>query len=175
MIAFRVDAPAVPDPRPADWLGWRCWLDPPHRRMPNCSSCATRSRCCGERPRSLAWTGPIGHCSPACAASSLRQSAVHRLVTPGTILRWQGRHGSVIGGGCARSSRYGGRSRRGRSQSRHLPELIIARAGAVSSRRRHQRSGGGGLYSGGGPLVCWMRSHDNSATIRPSTSTTYQP
>ena len=44
--------------------GLRCWRGVRQPRMPNCSSCATRSRCCDARSPGRRSTGRIGRCWP---------------------------------------------------------------------------------------------------------------
>jgi hypothetical protein len=71
--------------------GWCCSAVPQQPRTRNCSSCATRWPCYAEPPRNRAWTWADR--AVLAALIRLLPTAVrgHRLVTPGTVVRWHRR------------------------------------------------------------------------------------
>jgi transposase len=60
-------------------------------RTSNSWYCATKSPCCAELTPSPAWTGRTEPYSPRSSGGLPKMLRLHRLVTPGTILRWHRR------------------------------------------------------------------------------------
>ena len=67
--------------------GLSCRVVRRRSRMRNCSCCGTRSRCCAAPGRGPVGLGPPGGAGRADQVLPPRLRA-HRLVTPGTVLRW---------------------------------------------------------------------------------------
>src|SRR5271157_5750631 len=70
--------------------GWLCSADHRPPRMPSCSCCGTRSPCCAALI-----AGPGSTADRAVLAALIRlmpaRLRMHRLITPGTVLRWHRR------------------------------------------------------------------------------------
>jgi len=62
-----------------------------HRRTPSCSCCGMRSQFCAAPVHGPGWTGPARAVLAALIRLLPAQLRMHRLVTPGTVLRWHRR------------------------------------------------------------------------------------
>src|SRR6266498_5787653 len=59
--------------------------------MPSCSCCDTRRPSCDAGTRGRGWTGPTGRFWPALIRLLPKTVKDHRLVSPGSVLRWHRR------------------------------------------------------------------------------------
>ena len=70
---------------------WSCSAVHPPPRMRSCSCCGTRSPCCAVPIRGPGWTGPDRAVLATLVRLPPARLRMHRLVTPGTVLRWHRR------------------------------------------------------------------------------------
>ena len=71
--------------------GWSCSAGRRPPRTPSRSCCGTRSPCCAAPIRGPGWTGPTARSWAALIRLLPGKRRIHRLVTPGTVVRWHRR------------------------------------------------------------------------------------
>src|SRR6266446_4029822 len=71
--------------------GWSCPAGPRRPRTSSCWCCGTRSPCCAAPIPGPGWTGPDRAVLAALTRLLPARLPTHRLVTPGTVLRWHRR------------------------------------------------------------------------------------